>query len=106
VSESEYQEPPEIKADNVQNGLMCFLDASRECGAECMAFITEPVEAPNILGPQQRNCILIVSAERVGRYMSGLVQLVKKGQEKTDKEAADRKRTQVAPPPDPRGNKT
>lgn len=105
MNEPDYQDPPEIKTDDVRNGLMCFLDASRECGADCMAFVTEQVEAPNILGPQQKNCILIVSSERVGRYMSGLVQLVKKGQERSDKEAADRKRTQVTPPPDPRGNK-
>ena len=106
MSESEYQEPPELKTYDIKNGLMCFLDATRECGADCMAFVTEPVEAPTVLGPQQRNCILVISAERVGRYMSGLVQLVRKGQEASNKEAADRKRTQVAPPPDPRGNKT
>lgn len=87
----------------VKNGLLCFFNDTRECGSDCMAFTPEPAESPS-LSLQQCNCSLIVSAERVGRYMSGLVQLIKKGQEKSARAAADQARlTQFPPVPDPSG---
>lgn len=99
LSDLEYHEPPEVKTDEpAVNGLMCFLDGARECGADCMAFMHEPPTDPQGFGPQQSNCVLLVSAERTGRYLAGLVSLTKKGQ-------ADKIRTSHAPPPDPRGNK-
>lgn len=106
MNDQDFQTPPEIKEDDPgKNGLMCFLDDTRECGPDCMGYVTEPVEAPTILGPQQKNCILIISAERMGRYMSNGVSLIKRAQDKAVKDAADKARTNVTPPPDPRGIK-
>ena len=94
----ECPDPPDLKADDHQtNGLMCFFDSTRECGADCMGFLTEPVEAP-ILNPQQRNCVFVVSVERVGRYLSGLVTLTRKRQE-------DQQRASHSQPPNPLGPK-
>jgi len=81
----------------MQNGLMCFLNDTRECGADCMAYLTEPPEdGSKLLGAQQRNCVLIVSAERLGRYASGIVQLMLKSE-------ADKKRSSQPTPPNPLG---
>lgn len=68
--------PDEID-DSLDNGLLCAFNADRQCGPDCMAFTTVAAESPT-LGPQQKNCVLIVSAERVGRYLGGLVSLSKK----------------------------
>jgi hypothetical protein len=56
------------------NGLYCFLDHSKECGMDCMAFTDSPAESPG-LSSQQKNCVFIVSAERAGRYLGTLVKL-------------------------------
>jgi hypothetical protein len=103
VNELEAESPPEVKTDDpTVNGLMCFIDRNRECGADCMAFLSEPSESP-ILGVQQKNCLLIVSAERLGRYASGIVSTLNKMHQKSAAEAADRVRLAQAQVPDPRG---
>lgn len=104
MTEVDYQDPPEMKEDEPgKNGLMCFLDDTRECGPDCMGYVTEQVAAPSILGPQQKNCILIISAERIGRFLGNSVTLNKQAQDKANKEAADKARANVKLPPDPLG---
>lgn len=74
------------------NGLLCFLDGARECGADCMAYTVEPTESKN-LSIQQKNCTLLVAVERLGRFMGNLSTDVHKMK-------ADGARN-VPPPPDP-----
>jgi hypothetical protein len=94
---------PEVKPDS--NGLFCFLNGERECGADCMAYLTEPNSESPHLGLQQKNCILLVSVERLGRSTAGIASLVNKAQQASAKEAADRMRQSHPSPPDPRGTK-
>ena len=70
--------PPmeEEEEESPQNGLVCFIDLDRNCGADCMAFTREPFESTS-LSTQQSNCTLLVSAERLGRYTGGLVKVIK-----------------------------
>jgi hypothetical protein len=78
------EQPPEEE-------LYCFINADRECGPECMAFSSVPAESPH-LSMRQRSCTLLVGVERAGRYMGGLVQLVRSAQqdEKTKQQDAAR----------------
>jgi hypothetical protein len=86
-------DPPQEPEGPAKTGLYCFMDAARECGPDCMAFLPEPADtAVPVLGPQQKSCILIVSAERLGRYASGIVSVLRRSQERTENEAADKKR--------------
>jgi hypothetical protein len=75
------------------NGLMCFFNAERECGADCMAYTTEATESKQ-LSTQQKNCTVLVAVERLGRFM---------GNVSTDfhKMQADRVRQSQPSPPDP-----
>lgn len=68
---------PEESEGTPTNGLMCFLNDKRECGADCMAFTAEPNESPN-LSMQQRNCVLLVAVERLGRYHGGISSMLNK----------------------------
>jgi hypothetical protein len=97
---------PDYKVEEeapARNGLYCCFQSSRECGADCMAYLPQPAADSPALGPQQRNCVLIVSIERLGRYSSGIVQALIKRQQDAAIEAADRKRQSPTPPPNPRG---
>jgi hypothetical protein len=69
--------PDELDDDPEKNGLACFINGDRICGADCMAFTTVPSESP-YLNEQQKHCSLIVSAERLGRYAGGILSLFKK----------------------------
>lgn len=91
-----YIEPPdELDDDAEKNGLNCFLNDSRPCGADCMAYTTFPSESPH-LNEQQKHCMAIVSVERLGRYAGGLLSLLRKSE-------ADQKRYSRTSPPDPKG---
>lgn len=70
-------EMPEIEEEESRpNGLYCFIDGERPCGPDCMSWTTEPFEAAS-LSIQQRSCVLLVAAERLGRYSGGLLKVVK-----------------------------
>jgi hypothetical protein len=94
-----------IDAPVAQNGLMCFLNAERECGADCMAYTLEGTESKT-MGLQQKNCLLLISVERMGRYAGNIASAANKMQQRSATEAADRVRLGVNPPPDPRGPKS
>lgn len=84
------------QAEPSENGLFCFIDAGRPCSAECMAFTNLESESPN-LGPQQKNCSVIVGVERLGRFAGGIMQLLKRSQSDAQREASSK------PPPSPMG---
>lgn len=88
------EEPDELDDDHESNGLICFLDPERVCGADCMAYTTMPSESP-YLNDQQKHCMLIVSAERLSRYAGGALSLMRNSKADTARKGT--------PPPDPMG---
>lgn len=91
-----YIEPPEeLDDDPEKNGLTCFLNETRVCGPDCMAYTTFQSESP-YLNAQQKHCVAVVGIERLGRYAGGLLSLLKKSE-------ADAKRAARTTPPDPKG---
>lgn len=94
--ETPYIEPPEELDDDAEkNGLICFMNPDRSCGADCMAYTTFASESP-YLNDQQKHCVAIVGVERLGRYAGGLLSLFKKSE-------ADARRASKTTPPDPKG---
>lgn len=97
----EHQDPPDFKEDDAEkNGLICFLDSTRECGPDCMGYIhpDEKVENSPLLNRQQQNCVLLISVERLGRYVGAGVSMLRK-------DKADQARQPMSPP-NPLGKKT
>lgn len=79
------------------NGLFCFLDGSRSCGPDCMAFTVPTAPTPtSVLSGQQKNCLLLSSLEQIPRFIGGGVSLVKK-------QIEDKRRSEHKPPPSPLG---
>lgn len=70
-----YIEPPDEKDDDPHNGLYCFINSDRECGAACMAYTTIGAESPS-LNDQQKNCAVLVALERSGRFSGVLVKMI------------------------------
>lgn len=58
---------PDDKPDDSSSGLICFISENRECGPACMAYLAQPADVA-LLSPQQRHCVVIVSAERLARH--------------------------------------
>ena len=89
------EEPDEMDDDSERNGLVCFMNMDRQCGADCMAYSTLPSES-KYLGEQQKHCVAIVGVERLGRYAGGILSLL-------TKKKADDARAGVQSPPNPTG---
>ena len=89
----------QVEADAVGTGLYCFLSETRPCGPECMAYVLRPMDKAGELNDQQRHCSVLVSTDRLGRFMGGLVSLKKQDQD-------DKLRKGATPPPNPRGAAT
>lgn len=81
---------PDIKPPN---GLMCFKDQNRACGADCMAFQLEPPEGPEYRG-QWANCMILTNEHRSAKHLVILTQ----GVAKLLKQEQDRARTSQMPP--------
>ena len=51
-------------------GMDCFMDDGRVCNAACMAYSTFPRSSKDgELSEQQSHCVLLSSAERVGKHL-------------------------------------
>ena len=96
--------PDEMDDDTKKNGLYCFLDISRPCGSDCMAYTTHTVQPKNTeLGEQGRNCSMLVNIERIGIHSVILASMLAR-KDKVDKTvAADAARAAQALPPNPLG---
>lgn len=81
-----------------KNGLICFLDHDRPCGADCMAF-GEPPEGVDYQGKQWANCLLLTSAHRGSKHLVVLASIGSDLVKKARTEQADRLRAQQPPPP-------
>lgn len=79
--------PDQLDDDPERNGLACFLNADRVCGADCMAYTTMPSESP-YLNDQQKHCVVIVGAERLGRHTGGLLSFLRKGKQDAERDMA------------------
>lgn len=83
--------------DPKKNGLVCFLDKARPCGADCMAFISNAEPSAHI-GPQASQCLLLVSAEKLTRHVIIVAKLGSDALSLTKKKTQDEKReSQVSP---------
>jgi hypothetical protein len=76
------------------NGLYCFLDCDRECGADCMAYASPP-QGNDYNGRQWAQCKLVVAAHQTAKHLTVLAQIVKD-------DSDDRKRTGQPAPQAPR----
>ncbi len=92
---------PDDKPDELKSGLMCFIKDDRECGAACMAFLAQPADVP-FLSPQQRHCVVIVSAERLARHAVIGVKIFSDAYQDFKKATADKARANQKPPETPR----
>jgi hypothetical protein len=95
VQSNEIEEDMETPPAPPPNGLYCFFDLARPCGPDCMAYVLEDSESPK-LNRQQKNCTILVSVDRISRYVAQAASTYQK-------RAGDQARTAHAPPPDPRG---
>lgn len=83
------------------NGLYCFLNANRPCGADCMAFVAAP-DGPDYQDQQWANCLLLVNAHRGGKHLVVLAASANEMLQHSKRTTADRARNQP-PPPSPTG---
>jgi hypothetical protein len=94
VGQSNEDEDKEVEP-TPSNGLYCFLDTARACGPDCMAYTLDTSESQK-LNNQQKNCVLLVSVDRLSRYVA-------QASSTYQKRVGDQVRTSHTPPPDPRG---
>jgi hypothetical protein len=74
-------------------GLYCFMSAVRVCGPDCMGYVTHPRSSPiGELGTQGVHCILLSTAERLGRGVLALASMQAATVTKQRNKDADRAR--------------
>ena len=86
---------PDELDDDVRNGLTCFLDGTRQCGADCMAYTT--FSESNSLPQPQGHCLLLANAERGGKHLVIIAKLLNDVITRSKREADDRKREAQKP---------
>jgi len=91
-NEEERAYHPDIK-EPPKNGLYCFKDQHRPCGADCMAFQTEKPEGPDYRG-QWANCVILTSEHKAAKHLT----IIAKGVDALLKQGQDRARTSQVPP--------
>lgn len=89
---------PNLKPDEPKEGLVCFLDISRPCGPDCMAYEKAP-EVPDYQDKQWADCLLLVNLHRAGKHLVVLASVGSEILKKVKNEAADRARANQPPPP-------
>lgn len=57
-----------------ENAVFCFLDASRPCTAECMAFLPARPEGEDYEGQTFAACSLLVNAHKLGKHLTVIAQ--------------------------------
>lgn len=56
--------------------LMCFINATRICGASCMAYGTFVPNHPDYKDAQWAHCQLLVQAHRVGKHVVSIASVL------------------------------
>lgn len=85
-----------------KTGLFCFKDASRMCGADCMAYVDAP-EGPDYVGKQWARCHLLVNQHRTGKHLVVITGILDKIEKKFSAASADARRANQTPLPRPNG---
>lgn len=68
-------------------GLMCFMDITRMCGPDCMAYTPNPQRSQRSeLNTQSSHCTILLNMERIGRNLGQIASDNRKSEE-------DKKRT-------------
>ena len=101
--ETPYIHSPDMIDDDVRNGLICFLDAKRQCGADCMAYTTDSSATGSDLNVQQGHCALVVGVHRTAKHLVIIANLLNEQRSADRKKDADMKRTMQPSPPNPLG---
>jgi hypothetical protein len=89
---------PNLKPDDPKEGLICFRDAARVCGADCMAYELAP-PGPDYDDKQWATCMLLVNTHRVGKHLVVLASVGSELLKRAKNESADRARANQPPPP-------
>jgi len=92
--EEEVAYHPDMKEDDSKNGLVCFMSATRPCGADCMAFSAEQPEGHEYIG-QWSNCRLLTSMHKGAKHLTILATV---GSQLIKHQADETRRSQPAPP--------
>ena len=104
--EAPFIHPPDELNDDPKNGLYCFMDNTRQCGADCMAYTAyTPEPKTTELGMEGRNCSVLVNIERLGIHSVIGVGVLAKGAKAKKIAEADRARAAQQQPPSPTGGK-
>lgn len=74
MTPEQYEEPPEQQL-LTGNELFCFLDATRLCNMDCVAYLPARPEGKDYEGAAFSCCSLLVSAHRGGKHLTVLAQL-------------------------------
>lgn len=72
VVELPYVETPEETEAPHGSGLYCFIDATRPCESECMAFLLAQPEGNDYQGQQWSKCALLVNLHKMGKHAVAL----------------------------------
>lgn len=60
---------PDQKPMGKDNGLMCFKDMTRPCGADCMAFQLERPQGPDYKNQQWANCMILTNQHKSAKHL-------------------------------------
>jgi hypothetical protein len=78
--------------------LYCFIEPTRACGPDCMAFMTYAADMKKTeLDDNQRHCTLLVGADRVARHVVVLTSLFASAEQKKRTAAQDAQREANTP---------
>jgi hypothetical protein len=59
---------PDLRELPKDQGLACFLDHGRICGADCMAFSTTRPEGQDYVAQQWAQCMILTNFHKVGKH--------------------------------------
>ena len=82
---------PELKPVPEESGLFCWKDATRPCGADCMAY-ADPPQGADYENKQWAYCQLLVNSHKTAKHLAIVARVLSADQ-------ADRQRANQPPPP-------
>lgn len=75
VEQSHHPNMKEHPEPEKKNGLVCWINADRLCGSDCMAYVDPPMaRGPDYDGKQWANCIVLVSIHQESKHATILAQ--------------------------------
>lgn len=77
--------PDEPKA---KGSLACFQDQGRICGSDCMAYLPQPPAGTAYQGENWAHCLLLVNAERAGKHVIIIADLLKRSKSEATRNQA------------------